>query len=145
MSRYRAQVREVINRNTVVSLALDQGYNAFIPVFDGGIDFILYREADGALLKVQLKSRWTIDRKYVGRDIWIAFPIAADWYLIPHDVMLEIAEAQGVTATESWKLKGTYSKPRPSKALMDACAPYRFAEIEEVAEEASEDDAPSSL
>ena len=34
MSRYRSQVREVINRNTVVSLALDQGFNAFLPVYD---------------------------------------------------------------------------------------------------------------
>ena len=42
MSRYKSQVREVINRNTVVSLALAQGFNAFLPVYDGGVDFILY-------------------------------------------------------------------------------------------------------
>lgn len=41
---YRRQVREVINPNTVVSLALEQGFNAFLPVYDGGIDFILYRD-----------------------------------------------------------------------------------------------------
>ncbi len=57
MSRYRAQIREVINRNVVVSLALEQGFNAFLPVYDGGVDFILYREADGAVRKVQLKGR----------------------------------------------------------------------------------------
>lgn len=60
--RYGSQVREVINRNTVISLALEQGFNAFIPVYDGGVDFILYRESDGGLRKVQLKGRWTIDR-----------------------------------------------------------------------------------
>lgn len=69
MSRYRSQVREVINRNAVISLALDQGFNAFLPVYDGGVDFILYRESDGMLRKVQLKGRWIIDRKYIGRDI----------------------------------------------------------------------------
>jgi len=46
MSKFRSQVREVINRNTVVSLALEQGFNAFLPVYDGGVDFILYRESD---------------------------------------------------------------------------------------------------
>lgn len=64
---FRSQVREVINRNTVVSLALDQGFNAFLPVYDGGVNFIFYRETDGLLRKVQLKGRWTIDRKYIGR------------------------------------------------------------------------------
>jgi hypothetical protein len=57
MNRYRSQVREVINRNTVVSRALEQGFNAFLPVYDGGVDFILYRESDGAIRKVQLKGR----------------------------------------------------------------------------------------
>ena len=81
MSRFRTQIREVINRNTVVSLALDKGFNAFLPVYDGGVDFILYRESDGCVRKVQLKGRWMIDRKYIGRDIWMAFPIAGEWYL----------------------------------------------------------------
>jgi hypothetical protein len=54
MNRYQSQVREVINRNTVVSLALEQGFNAFLPVYDGGVDFVLYGESDGLLRKVQL-------------------------------------------------------------------------------------------
>ena len=112
MSRYRSQVREVINRNTVVSIALDQGFNAFLPVYDGGVDFILYRESDGLVRKVQLKGRWTIDRKYLDRDIWIAFPLAGDWYVMPHDEMVALAEAEGVTKTASWMKGGAYSKPR---------------------------------
>ena len=62
-----------------MSLALEQGFNAFLPVYDGGVDFILYRESDGAIRKVQLKGRWMIDKKYIGRDIWMAFPLGADW------------------------------------------------------------------
>ena len=67
-----------------------------------GIDFILYRESDGELRKVQLQSRWTIDRKYERRDIWIAFPIRGTWYLIPHKVMIASAEADAITETASW-------------------------------------------
>ena len=132
MRRYRSQVREVINRYTVISLALDQGFNAFLPVYDGGVDLILYRERDGVLRKVQLKGRWTIDRKYCGRDIWIAFPIAGEWYLMPHDVMVAQAEADGVTRTASWIEGGAYSRPRPSAATITACAEYRMEEIERV-------------
>ena len=97
VSRYRTQVAEVINRNIVVSLALQQGFNAFLPVYDGGVDFILYHEASNILRKVQLKGRWMIDKKYVGRDIWMAFPIDGAWYLAPHDEMLRSAEADGTT------------------------------------------------
>jgi hypothetical protein len=59
MGDYRSQVREVINRNTVVSLALKQGFNAFLPVYDGGIvDFILYRERDNQPQEHPLRSRY---------------------------------------------------------------------------------------
>ncbi|WP_293678498.1 hypothetical protein [uncultured Phenylobacterium sp.] len=140
MSRYRAQVREVVNRNTVVSLALSQGFNAFLPVYDGGIDFILQHEGDGRLRKVQLKSRWTIDRKYLGRDIWIAFPISSDWYLVPHDEMVALAEASGATQTASWVANGIYNMPRPSKIVIAASAKYRLDPIEDVAAAAAGDE-----
>jgi hypothetical protein len=141
MSRYSSQVREVINRNTVVSLAMEQGFNAFLPVYDGGVDFILYREGDGLLRKVQLKGRWMIDRKYMGRDIWMAFPIGGEWYLMPHDEMVASAEADGTTRTASWLEGGAYSRPRPSKAVIAACEPYRFAGIAQVAARAADDEA----
>ncbi len=138
MSRYGSQVREVINRNVVVSLALEQGFNAFLPVYDGGVDFILYRESDGQVRKVQLKGRWTIDRKYVGRDIWIAFPIENNWYLIPHDEMVGSAET-GVIQSASWTERGQYSRPYLSAAVKARCAPFRFAPIAEVAAKAAEE------
>ena len=141
MGRFQSQIREVINRNTVVRLALEQGFNAFLPVYDGGVDFILYRESDGAARKVQLKSCWTIDRKYVGRDIWIAFPMGRDWYLAPHDEMLIAAEAEGVTRTASWIEGGSYSRPRPSAVLIAKSTSYRFAPISEVAADAANEEA----
>jgi len=140
MDRYRSQVSEVINRNTVVSLALEQGFSVFLPVYDGGIDFIFYRESDGQLRKVQLKARWTIDRKYVGRDLWMAFPSDGNWYLIPHDQMLAAAEADGVTKAEAWIKDGLYSRPKLSAAATKKCAPYRFSSISEVATKATEKD-----
>jgi hypothetical protein len=139
MSRYRSQVREVINRNTVASLALAQGFNVFLPVYDGGIDFILYHEDKQVLRKVQLKSRWTIDRKYEGRDIWIAFPIGDDWYLMPHHEMVANAEP-GVLKSVSWTKDGIYSRRTPSGVLIDQCKLYRFAPIGEVAAKAAEEE-----
>jgi len=139
MDRYRSQVREVINRNTVITLALGQGFNAFLPVYDGGVDLVLHRESDNKLHKVQLKGRWIIDKKYVGRDIWIAFPINGEWHLMPHDKMVEFAELEGITKTKSWVEGGAYSKARPSEVTIAQCAPYKFAPIAEVAGEAADE------
>lgn len=118
VSRYRTQVREVINRNAVVSLALEQGF----------------------LRKVQLEGRWMIDKKYVDRDIWMAFPIGADWYLMPYDLMLEHEKEDGKTLkSASWMDSGAYSKPNPSASTIAACAPYKFTSIAEIAAEAADD------
>ena len=105
------------------------------------MDFILYRESDGELRKVQLKSRWTVDQKYMNRDIWVAFPIAGDWCLMPHDLMFAAGEADGITRTASWRDNGAYSRPRLSASAIIQCAKYRFAPIAEVAAKAAQADA----
>lgn len=145
MSRFRSQVREVINRNVVVSLALQQGFNAYLPVYDGGVDFILHREAQAGRAetstdtrKVQLKGRLTIDKKYENRDIWIAFPVSLDWYLVPHDEIVALADVHTkALKTISWNEGGLYSWPKPPNAIMAQCEQYRFAAIVTVAAKAA--------
>lgn len=139
MSRYDSQTREAINRNTVTSLAMEQGFNVFLPIYDGGIDFILYRESDSELRKVQLKSRWTIDQKYRGRDIWMAFPMENEWYLVPHDRLVASAVVKGTTKTKSWTQDGAYSSAKPSKAEIAKWAEYRLASISKVVADAAEE------
>lgn len=138
MSRYKSQVREVINRNALVSLALDLGYNAFLPVYDGGVDFILYNEETGDLKKVQLKGRWMIDRKYVDRDIWIAFHDRGNWYLCPHDTLVEHGTTYGFTAQASWTAKNAYSYAPLSKRMQADLKSYRFVRLEAVSEKAAD-------
>ena len=120
-------IREVILRNQLTNRLLPLGYNVFLPVFDGGIDLIAHRESDTTLYLVQLKSRWTIDRKYGGRSITVAFPDNDAWYLAPHDEMTSIAERLGYTATVSWRERGQYHMRRMSRALREAMEKYRLA------------------
>lgn len=51
VSCYRRQIHEVTNHNAVISLALNRGLSAFLPVYDGGID-LPSSEHDGILCKV---------------------------------------------------------------------------------------------
>ena len=47
-----------------------------------------------------LKGRWTIDKKYIGREIWMAFPINDDWYLMRRDDMLQRCQFSSPPVTE---------------------------------------------
>lgn len=79
MNKLTSDAIEVVNRNALVTVALNQGYNAYLPVYDNGIDLILHNEATGDTRLVQLKGRWTINQKYLRRNIWIAFPDRGNW------------------------------------------------------------------
>ncbi len=118
--------REIIHRNELTTLLLRHGYNVFLPVYDEGIDLIAHREADDDLKLVQQKSRWTIARKYVGRNIWIAFRDGGDWFLAPHDELVSFREAAGYTATSSWIEKGNYHLKAMSRDLRERCEKYRL-------------------
>lgn len=138
VARQRAEVIEVINRNALVSIALTQEYVAFLPVYDPGIDLILYSEATGDLKKVQLKGRWTVDKKYIGRDIWIAFPDRGIWYVAPHDdVLMPFSAQKGYLNSVSWE-RGTYSYAPLSRDMIAHLAPYRFGDAEAASDEAAD-------
>jgi hypothetical protein len=129
---------EMTNRMNLIKVAFDQGYVAYLPVVDEGIDLILYREQPYDLKMVQLKSRWTIDRKYSDRNIWIAFPEGeATWYLAPHDEVVELAKTLGFAeGTQSWEKKGGYSRGTMTKELRDKMGKYLFPAQEPLAETA---------
>lgn len=124
--RFNAQVREVINRNALVNELLALGFNAYLPVYDRGVDLVAYRDADGSFRPIQLKGRWNIDRKYEGKGVWIAFPATSGWYVTPHDKMIEIGADMGFCATRSWIEGGAYSCPSLSVKLANAMEPYRL-------------------
>ena len=110
MAAITGQQIEFANRSRLVSRLFELGFEVFVPIIDTGVDLAAYRAEDKALRLIQLKTRWTIDRKYFGRDIWIAFPAerVGEWYLAPHDEMVSLGEARGYCATSSWKDRGLY-------------------------------------
>jgi hypothetical protein len=123
---------EMANRMNLIKVAFDRGYIAYLPVVDEGIDLILLREQPYDLKLVQLKSRWTIDKKYMGRNIWIAFPEGeATWYLAPHDKFVALAKALGFAdGSRSWNEKGGYSRGTLNAALRKKMGKYRFPKPE---------------
>ncbi len=114
----------MMNRLNLINVAFEQGYVSYLPVVDEGIDLILYREKPWDLKMVQLKGRWTINKKYINRDIWIAFPQGTTWYLAPHDMLIPMRP--GALLTAAWIKGGEYSSGRLSKRLLAAMKRYVF-------------------
>ena len=92
-----------------------------------GADFIAQHIDGITFLKVQLKGRLTFAKKYQGRDIHVCFPSNGLWFIYSHDELLpQVMEISGFSATVSWKKGGAYSFPRLSKKLREVLEPYRL-------------------
>src|SRR6266404_9090347 len=59
-----------------------------------GADFIAQHIDGETFLKVQLKGRLTFDRRYEGKNLYVAFAHRGSWYLYPHDELLQIVLRQ---------------------------------------------------
>jgi hypothetical protein len=91
-----------------------------------GADFIAQHVDGTTFLKIQLKGRLTFDKKYLGRDLHICFPHGGNWYIYPHDELLnKVLDGSSVRESKSWKAGGGYSFPTLSKKLKDLLAAHR--------------------
>ena len=118
--------KEIHNFQKVAALLADYGFNCIKLADDWhGADFLAYHKDGNDTLKVQLKSRLTVDKKYVGKGLYITFPIDGTWYLIEHDTLVElVSHATNWLNTESWIKVGQYTSAKPSKQLIKELEKY---------------------
>lgn len=119
--------KEIYNFQKSASLLADYGFNCIKLADDWrGADFLAYHKDGAETLRVQLKARLTIAKKYRGQGLWMNFPVNGDWYLIKHDDLLQIVgEATSWLDSRSWKGGGAYSSGNPSKKLLKRLIDYR--------------------
>lgn len=92
-----------------------------------GADLIAQHIDGETFLKVQLKGRLTFNKKYLKKEIYIAFYCDPNWYLFPHDEVLEKVLAQNkMVGTSSWEDRGGYSFPTLGEELRNILLPYRI-------------------
>jgi hypothetical protein len=83
-----------------------------------GADFIALHADGKTVLRVQLKGRLHVDKKYEGKNLWLCFPADDGWYLGPHDEILShLLESTGIGETESWRKDGNYNYPTLPKRV----------------------------
>ena len=105
--------KENYNYHKVVSALAEYGYDSMRLNNDWeGADFISVKGDD--MIKVQLKGRFTLDRKYEDKDLYIAFIEKGIIKIYLHDEALAIATSN-ITDSKSWTENGSYSMNQTPK------------------------------
>jgi len=119
--------KENYNFHKIAARMADYGFNCLRLTDDWqGADFIACHINGETFLKVQLKGRMTIDKKYLGKDIHIAFLNGEECIVYPHDEMLErILKLDKICRSASWLNGGAYSWPQPPVWAQDILNDYK--------------------
>jgi hypothetical protein len=127
-----ARQKENYNFQKVPAILADYGFSTVRLTDDWqGADFVAQNMLNNEFLKIQLKTRIIIAKKYERKDLWICFKIKHgkaydEWYLVKHDALMDLVltkykpdSEKGVKNSKSWNKEkgGAYSWPRPRKEL----------------------------
>lgn len=127
-SQLNSRQQEAFNFQKVAGLLADYGFNCIKLADDWqGADFLAYHKDGNKTLKVQLKSRLTIARKYRGKEIYVAFPVGGSWYVLEHDALVVlVGEKTKWLESESWQAQGVYSSGSPGANVVEALAEWKL-------------------
>lgn len=119
--KLNSRQKETYNFHRVAGRLAEYGYNSILLSDDWlGADFIAYHNDGERFYRVQLKGRMTIDNKYVGKGLYIAFVDGDRVYVYPHDEMGDRIEAAGkVSSSVSWSKYRSHSWPSVSKWMRE--------------------------
>ena len=123
-----ARQQEAFNFQKVSAVLADYGFTTIRLSSDWrGADFIAQHLDGVTFLKVQLKGRLWFGKKYCGRELHVCFPDGGEWYLYPHDELLQKVLAEDLMGgTVSWDENGVYHFPKISVKLRGLLDPYRL-------------------
>ena len=123
-----ARQKENYNFHKVAAALAECGYNSIRLSDDWkGADFIAVHVDGETMLRVQLKGRLAFDKKYRGKNLWIAFrdSKSGEIYAYPHDELLE-RYIKRLEKTEAWRQGGTFHFPSRSSNDEKLLKPYRI-------------------
>ncbi len=89
-SELNARAKENYNCAKLAAILVDYGFVCLRLTDDWQGADILAKHIDGEVLQIQVKGRFNIESKYSEKGLWMAFPEGSDWYLAPHDVMVDM-------------------------------------------------------
>ena len=119
------KAQEMYNFHKVAARLAEYGFTSMWLNNDWkGADFIAVHNDGITDIKVQLKGGLSFDRKYCGKKIFICFRQNEDFYLYPHDEILEQIENR--ISDKRWREKGSYFATKLTKANAEMLKPYKI-------------------
>ena len=127
-AKLNARQKENYNFQKAAGRLADYGYNCLRLNDDWhGADFLAVHVDGTAVLRIQLKGRFSLDAKYRDRGLHIAFINGDGCYIYPHDDVLASVERRGRFAeTTSWAERGNYSWPTLPAWAVELLKPYKI-------------------
>ncbi len=127
-NKLNSRQKEIFNFQKVSGYLADYGFNCIKLADDWqGADFLAYHKDGSNTLKVQLKSRPYIAKKYLNKSLYMAFPIRGAWYLIEHDELVVLIKKHTTWLTSvSWRERGGYSSANPNPQLVAALEGFKL-------------------
>ena len=128
-SELNSRQQENYNFQKVAARLADYGFNCLRLTDDWqGADFIACHIDGETFLKVQLKGRLCIDKKYLGKSIYVAFFRGDDCYLYDHDALVAHLEQNALIGAKSvtWHGKGIRGWPSPPAWALTFLEQYRI-------------------
>lgn len=114
-----ARQKENYNYHKVASRLADYGYDCMRLNNDWqGADFIAVHNDGEKMIKVQLKARFTVAKKYIGKDIWIAFTEKGVVYMYDHDLIVKNL-TDTTRNSKSWVVNLQYSQMPVPKVYLN--------------------------
>ena len=122
-NKLNSKQQENYNFAKASALFADLGFNTIRLTDDWQRADLIAHNPVGQTFFIQLKGRFTIDRKYMGKEIYVCFPDphpdgTRTWYLYPHDELLNFVKATGGISTEALDKNGAQSRRKPSRKIM---------------------------
>ena len=106
-NQLNSKQKENYNFHKVASALADYGYDSMRLNNDWqGADFIAVKNDE--MLKVQLKGRFTVDKKYIDKGIYIAFIENNVVKIYDHDEAVNMLP-DNIKQSDSWDIHGGYS------------------------------------
>jgi hypothetical protein len=126
-----ARQKELFNFQKIVATLADYGFNCIKLADDWqGADFLAYHLDGTTTLRVQLKSRLSIQKEYMEKNIWMAFPHKGHWYLIEHDRLVsKVGKATDWLKSRSWRKDHSYSSASINGTLLNTLAEGKLGRV----------------
>ena len=127
VAQLKSREKESYNYQKLVAMLADYVFHCMWLTSDwNGPDFLAVHR-DGAVLRVQLKGRLALSKKYCGQDLLMAFPVEKQWYMVPHVRLVEIVGRATPALGGRACVEGTVvSWGKPPRRLVAELQEYRI-------------------